>query len=91
MNDRLFTVVTIRTPDGQEMIAVPAIDVPLVHAAPELANAEEPVARRSLGAVREFPRKQPQPRACSGGCAILIWGHLRRVPNCFIITGMTGR
>jgi hypothetical protein len=41
MNDWLFTVVTIRTRDGQETLAIPTIDVPLVHAALELANAEE--------------------------------------------------
>ena len=41
MNDWLFTVATIRTPDGQETLAIPSIDVPLVHAALELANAEE--------------------------------------------------
>jgi hypothetical protein len=40
LNDRLYTVVTIRTPDGQETLAIPTIDVPLVHAALELASAE---------------------------------------------------
>lgn len=40
MNDRLFAVVTIRTQDGQETLAIPTIDVPLVHATLELANAE---------------------------------------------------
>ncbi len=40
MNDWLFAVVTIRTQDGQETLAIPTIDVPLVHAALELANAE---------------------------------------------------
>jgi hypothetical protein len=41
MNDWLFTVVTIRTQHGQETLAIPTIDVPLVHAALELANAED--------------------------------------------------
>jgi hypothetical protein len=41
MNDWLFTVVTIRTRDGTETLAIPTIDVPLVHAALELANAGE--------------------------------------------------
>jgi len=41
VNDWLYTVVTISTPDGHEKLAVPTIDVPLVHAALELANAEE--------------------------------------------------
>jgi hypothetical protein len=41
-NDWLFTVVTIRTRDGQETFAIPTIDLPLVHAALELANAEDP-------------------------------------------------
>lgn len=40
MNDWLFTVVTVSTPDGYELFAIPTIDVPLVHAALELANAE---------------------------------------------------
>ena len=40
LNDWLFAVVTIRTQDGQETLAIPTIDVPLVHAALELANAE---------------------------------------------------
>jgi hypothetical protein len=39
-NDWLFTVITVSTPDGYEMLAIPTIDVPLVHAALELANAE---------------------------------------------------
>lgn len=43
MNDWLFTVVTIRTRDGQETLAIPTIDLPLVHAALELANAEDPL------------------------------------------------
>jgi hypothetical protein len=38
----LFTVATIRVRDGQETLAIPAIDVPLVHAALELASAKEP-------------------------------------------------
>jgi hypothetical protein len=42
MNDWLFTVATIRVRDGQETLAIPAIDVPLVHAALELASAAEP-------------------------------------------------
>jgi hypothetical protein len=37
------TVVTIRTRDGQETLAIPTIDLPLVHAALELANAENPL------------------------------------------------
>lgn len=41
MNYWLFAVVTIRTQDGQETLAIPTIDVPLVHAALELANAED--------------------------------------------------
>lgn len=39
-NDWLFAVVKICTRDGQETLAIPVIDVPLVHAALELANAE---------------------------------------------------
>jgi hypothetical protein len=42
-NDWLYTVITIRTRDGQETFAIPTIDVPLVHAALELANAEDPL------------------------------------------------
>jgi hypothetical protein len=41
-NEWLYTVVTIRTRDGQETLAITTIDVPLVHAALELANAEDP-------------------------------------------------
>jgi|GEM_PF-5443878 len=41
INGRLFTVATIATPDGYEMLAVPTIDLPLVHAALELAAAED--------------------------------------------------
>jgi hypothetical protein len=41
-NDWLYTVVTIRTRDSQETFAIPTIDLPLVHAALELANAEDP-------------------------------------------------
>jgi hypothetical protein len=33
-------VVTIRTQDGQHVLAIPSLDVPLVHTALELANAE---------------------------------------------------
>jgi hypothetical protein len=40
VNGWLFTVVTIRTRDGQEKFALPTLDLPLVHAALELANAE---------------------------------------------------
>jgi hypothetical protein len=39
-NDRLFTVLTVRARDATEMLAIPTLDVPLVHAALELANAE---------------------------------------------------
>ena len=42
-NDWLYTVVTIRTRDGQETLAITTTDVPLVHAALELANAEDPL------------------------------------------------
>ncbi|HEX3514270.1 MAG TPA: hypothetical protein VHT26_09755 [Trebonia sp.] len=45
VNDWLFTVVTIRTRDGQEKLTIPTIDLPLVHAALELANAEDPSAK----------------------------------------------
>lgn len=38
-----FAIVTIRTPDGQEKFAIPAIDVSLVHTALELAGAEGPM------------------------------------------------
>jgi len=41
MNDWLFTVATIRTRDGRETLAIPAMDVPLIHAALERANAEQ--------------------------------------------------
>jgi hypothetical protein len=41
LNDWLFTVVTIRTQDGRETLAIPTIDLPLVHTALELANAED--------------------------------------------------
>jgi hypothetical protein len=41
-NDWLYAVVTIRTRDRQETLAVPTIDLSLVHAALELANAENP-------------------------------------------------
>lgn len=43
MNDWLYAVVTIRTAAGRETLAIPTIDVPLVHAALELANAERSV------------------------------------------------
>ena len=36
-------VVTIRTRDGQEKLAIPTISLPLVYAALELANAEDPL------------------------------------------------
>jgi hypothetical protein len=53
MNDWLFTVATVSTPDGYELLAIPTIDVPLVHAALELANAEagdgEPGAAHVIG------------------------------------------
>jgi hypothetical protein len=39
-NGWLFTVITIRTRGSQETFAIPAVDVRLVHAALELANAE---------------------------------------------------
>jgi hypothetical protein len=42
-NEWLYTVLTIRTRDGQETLAIPTIDAPLVHAALELANAENPL------------------------------------------------
>jgi hypothetical protein len=40
-NDLLFTVVTIRAQDGRHVLAIPTLDVPLVHTALELANAEK--------------------------------------------------
>ncbi len=51
VNDWLFTVVTISRPDGYEMLAIPTIDVPLVHAALELASAEsdEPGTAHVIG------------------------------------------
>ena len=39
-DDLIFTVVTIRTQDGPLVLAIPTLDVPLVHMALELANAE---------------------------------------------------
>jgi hypothetical protein len=45
-NDLIFTVVTIRTQDGQHVLAIPTLDVPLVHTALELANAENSQADR---------------------------------------------
>jgi hypothetical protein len=39
-NDLIFTVATIRTQDGPLVLAIPTLDVPLVHTALELANAE---------------------------------------------------
>lgn len=51
MNDWVFTVVTVRTPDGYEMLAIPTIDVPLVHAALELASAEAGGGGGEVGAA----------------------------------------
>jgi hypothetical protein len=45
MNDWLFTVATIRAQDVQETLAIPTIDLPLVHAALELANSEDSLVR----------------------------------------------
>lgn len=42
LNNEMFTVVTIRTRNGQETLAISTIDVPLVYAALEQANAEGP-------------------------------------------------
>jgi hypothetical protein len=43
-NDLIFTVATIRTQDARHVLAIPTLDVPLVHTALELANAEYPRA-----------------------------------------------
>lgn len=43
-NSWLYTVVTVGTPDKRETFAIPTLDVPLVHAALELAAMEHDIA-----------------------------------------------
>jgi hypothetical protein len=43
-NDVIFTVVTIRAQDARHVLAIPTLDVPLVHTALALAGAESPHA-----------------------------------------------
>jgi len=42
----LFSAVTIDTADGREVLAVPALDVPLVRLALEIASAEAAIGVR---------------------------------------------
>ena len=54
-NDLIFTVVTIGTQHDRHVLALPSLDVPLVHMALELANAERSQAGPLVASIGNEP------------------------------------